>query len=481
MQPLSASSWHSSGLKLFSKRMLPHQLIDTPRRISSCASAEHFRRRGLVDEVKAGLAGFGDDGFDAVDQRRRRCGVVARDVIEADVAEAALLPVAAVRDRQLVPAAVRPQTVHRIEHVQQRQVTAQRQAVPGRRADVVERDVRLARIQVLHRAAVRIADEGAHQRAALALAAPMRQQVQQRTLAGIERHIVEVVEHARLGQLAQLGVDVATAEHGDDLGLLPLDRLRDPERRVDRARKRHRDQHDARLMRGDRIACQPMQDLVDQRVRRGQCAGQRIEARLAHRQRLGIADEFEARVDRVAQHVGEVVQVQRRQMPCAIVQAERAEGPGQRVAAVIVDVDIERGKARSFRQEAAADDAVRDRRIGALQKRDRRRDRRAIRRELLAKRIDTRRDRSGRQCIDAGLDPVQSSDAEQFQHQRQRQVRLHRGDAVAAQEAGQVGGGRVGRVQLRHRRDDRQHAQIGGRGHRVHRRETRKVRECSPR
>ena len=39
MQPLSASSWHSAGLKLFSKRMLPHQVMARRRRCSSSASA----------------------------------------------------------------------------------------------------------------------------------------------------------------------------------------------------------------------------------------------------------------------------------------------------------------------------------------------------------------------------------------------------------------------------------------------------------
>ena len=38
-------------------------------------------------------------------------------------------------------------------------------------------------------------------------------QREQRRLAVVERDEVDVVEHARLGQLAQLGVDVAAAEH----------------------------------------------------------------------------------------------------------------------------------------------------------------------------------------------------------------------------------------------------------------------------
>jgi hypothetical protein len=52
------------------------------------------------------------------------------------------------------------------------------------------------------------------------------------------------------------------------------------------------------------------------------------------RQALGVAHELEARVDRLAQHVGQVVQVQRGQVARAVLHAQRAEGPGQRVAAV---------------------------------------------------------------------------------------------------------------------------------------------------
>ena len=37
-------------------------------------------------------------------------------------------------------------------------------------------------------------------------------QREQRRLAVVERDVVDVVEHARIGELAQLGVDVAAAE-----------------------------------------------------------------------------------------------------------------------------------------------------------------------------------------------------------------------------------------------------------------------------
>ena len=80
------------------------------------------RRRSLSTKWKPVWPGLGDDGLDAVDQRGRVGRLVARDVVEAGVAEAALLPVAAVRHGELVPAPVAPQPVHGVEHVQQREV-----------------------------------------------------------------------------------------------------------------------------------------------------------------------------------------------------------------------------------------------------------------------------------------------------------------------------------------------------------------------
>ena len=57
----------SSGVKDFSKRMLPHHEIGTPRdQLQRQRRAPSAAR--LVDEVEAGLAGLGDDALDAVDQ-----------------------------------------------------------------------------------------------------------------------------------------------------------------------------------------------------------------------------------------------------------------------------------------------------------------------------------------------------------------------------------------------------------------------------
>ena len=203
MQPLSASCWHSSRVKDFSKRMLPHHEIASWRRCSSAASA--FSALGgaasstkwkPVCPVSATMASMRSTSV----SRRRR--VVARDVVEAHVAEAALLPVAAVRHGELVPAAVGPQPVHRVEHVEQRQVAVQRQAVPGRRADFGEGNVGLDECR---RSARRPCRHRARRCAPGAVPSACRcrcsSSAEQRALAGVERDVVEVIEHARLGSV----------------------------------------------------------------------------------------------------------------------------------------------------------------------------------------------------------------------------------------------------------------------------------------
>jgi hypothetical protein len=57
---------------------------------------------------------------------------------------------------------------------------------------------------------------------------------------------------------------------------------------------------------------------------------QRVEGGLAAGQRLGVTHELEALIDRVAQHVGQVVQVERAEVARLVLHAQRAEGPGQR-------------------------------------------------------------------------------------------------------------------------------------------------------
>src|SRR6202012_2121574 len=76
--------------------------------------------------------------------------VIAPDVIERNIAKRALLPIAPMRQSDLVPTPIRPQAMHRIQHLEQRNVTVERQAVvswnPGiALGDVVLSDIVLKR------------------------------------------------------------------------------------------------------------------------------------------------------------------------------------------------------------------------------------------------------------------------------------------------------------------------------------------------
>lgn len=66
--------------------------------------------------------------------------------------------------------------------------------------------------------------------------------------------------------------------------------------------------------------------------------------------------------------------------------------------------------------------------------------------------------RQGKQQL---ADLAEAIAAEQFEHQRQRQIGLHRIHPSAAQKAGEVGGGGVGGVELGHGRDQRQYLERG--------------------
>ncbi len=97
----------------------------------------------------------------------------------------------------------------------------------------------------------------------------------------------------------------------------------------------------------------------------------RVEGGLAARQRFGIAHEFEARIDGVAHHIGQIVQVQGGQVLGAILQAQRAKCPAQGSPPSSSTTSSEQKRGPSGRN-SAAHDAVRQGRVAALQKRDHR-------------------------------------------------------------------------------------------------------------
>ena len=104
---------------------------------------------------------------------------------------------------------------------------------------------------------------------------------------------------------------------------------------------------------------------VDERGFAGQRLVQRIECRRACSELLAVARELEARIDAEPPHVGEVVDVQAREITRLLRRAERAERG--------MDLLVERLlEARALRQKRAPDDAKRQARIAALQEADRR-------------------------------------------------------------------------------------------------------------
>ena len=93
-----------------------------------------------------------------------------------------------------------------------------------------------------------------------------------------------------------------------------------------------------------------------------------------------------------------------------VLHAEGAEGPGQRVAALVivgVDIDIERLEARPFREEIPPADAVAHAGVTPLQEGHSGGDGGQITVELLREGLDPRRTPRFGQCLDTGMDGAQ--------------------------------------------------------------------------
>ena len=256
----------------------------------------------------------------------------------------------------------------------------------------------------------------------------MFEQRENRSLAIIERDVVDIIEDARLFQFAQLGIHPAATEHRDDFRVVCLDRLGHAECSIDRAGEGHGKQHDIGIATVNGKNCQFFKSAVDQRWRSRQSSGQWLERRLAAGQRFGVADEFKARIDCLAQHVCEIVQIQRGQMPRPVLHAERPESPGQRVAAVFVDINIQWFEARAFRQKISAGNAKSHRRITSLQEGDGWGHSGQIAVELLAKIVDDKRVLAWRQAIYPLANGFQAVRRKEFEDQFERYVLLHRVD-----------------------------------------------------
>ena len=113
--------------------------------------------------MKTCLPGFLNNRFDPIHQNCGRGAFVTTDVIQTDITKATFLPITAMRDSEFVPAAIAPETVHRVEHIEQRQITIEWQAIPSGRTHFFKRYVGLNQIDILHLLRLGVAHEGAHQ------------------------------------------------------------------------------------------------------------------------------------------------------------------------------------------------------------------------------------------------------------------------------------------------------------------------------
>ena len=341
------------------------------------------------------------------------------------------------RHGEFVPTPIAPQAVHGVEHVEQAEVLVQRQAVPGGRAHVFKRDLGLDHVGVQH-VPVGVAAEGALQALRAALALQVLDEREYRAFARVQGDEVHEVEDARLFEFAQLGVHVAAA-HGDaHRGVRGLDGLGHAQRGVHRAGEGHRQEHQLRLVARHGGQREVLQGLVEQGGGRGQGLCQRLEGGLAAGELFAVAHEFKALVHRVAQDVGQVVQEQGGDVAGAVVHAQRAKGPAQRVAAAIVVVGVNRRETRAFGHQATRGDAVRQGRVAALQKRQHRADAAAVSAERVQKSIQASAALvfvNGQRRLAHTVQPLGREEGE---HRGQGDVFLHRIDAPATQKTRQV-------------------------------------------
>ena len=170
-----------------------------------------------------------------------------------------------------------------------------------------------------HRLAAGITHKSAHQAFCGSLALQMLQQRKQGALAGVQADKVHIVEHAWLAQGSQLGVDIAAAQSNAHLRAMCLNALRDTQRTVHSAREGDGEDDQSGLVLLQGCQRQLVQNLVHQIGRLPQGLGQGLKTGLAGRQRLAVAHKFKARVDGIAQHIGQVIEVERRQMTRLVV------------------------------------------------------------------------------------------------------------------------------------------------------------------
>ncbi len=186
----------------------------------------------------------------------------------------------------------------------------------------------------------------------------MPEQAQERALAVVERHVVEAVEHPRLSEIAQLGVDVAAAQDRARRRPRALDRAGEAERAVDVAGERRADPDDVGAVARAELRADRVGELVDQRGRACQRRRERIEAGGAGGQLLGVARQLEARIDPVADRVGDVVDVEAGEVLGPIGDGQLAVRGGEGVPRILpAERTGERREAWTLGEKLSADDA----------------------------------------------------------------------------------------------------------------------------
>ena len=277
----------------------------------------------------------------------------------------------------------------------------------------------------------------------------MVDECQQWTFAGVERHEIEVVEDPWLLQGAQLSIAITAAQYRDDGRVHLLDGLRDPKRAVDIARKGRGDEHQGRLMRRQHVERQCVQNCVDQIVWRIERRLQLIEPRLARRQRFRITHELKARIDGVANDVGEVIEIQGGDVLGTILQSECTKGPVESVVFL-----RERREARTFRQKVPRRNTMSETGVSALQKPNGRLDGGAVGLEVPGEKARGFRVLLAGQLAQPSVNGPQALRRQQLKCQGDGEICLFCVEPARAQEPGEIRRGGIRRVELGHWRDD---------------------------
>src|ERR1700733_3507752 len=125
---------------------------------------------------------------------------------------------------------------------------------------------------------------------------------------------------------------------------------------------------------------------------------------------------------------------------------------------LVVDVVLERCKARPFGQVMPRSDTMSDARITTLQKSNGGRDCSAVGLEMFGEKLRRYRVLIALQRAHLPENSLHALRRQQLERQGDGKICLFRLETARAQEPREIGRGRIWRVELRHRRNDRQNA-----------------------